>query len=1392
MSRRVTSRPRRLALEPLEQRQLLAVVAGVVSKATVVTTPAPAVVKPVTTVTSVTTVPLTSVAAKPVTTVTSASTTTASSSGHSLAQPATIALYSDGSGTQTGKIATKGQVDVYRITATVTGTMTIHQVAAQGSPLDSMVSAYNSSQALLAQNDDDGTSLNSCVNISVTAGSTYYVEAAAFNAGATGGSTGAIYNTTGAYVLSFSTARTPPNTFTTAQTITLNGTGGGSQAGQLNYVGDYDYFKFVAPVSGLMTIQQLAAAGSSIDSYLYVYGGNQKLLWFNDDHNNSLNSYVQTNVAAGATYYVKAAATHSTFGAYTLTFSTVPNTGDDYPNTFAQAWPLVLQANGSGSQNGKIDYSGDVDMFKITAPASGNMTFREEATATSSLDAYLTVYDANGNVLAANDDDPAGGTTDSRVDVTVTAGATYYIGAAGVGNSLGAYGLYLDMGETPPTPVLLGPQNYAVLWCGADNATDNYASYYNNIKALYQTLTATQSATQVGYDVPAQNIYLLYADGSSVALDQTTNSGLSTSDMTFAAGSDVLSATPANLQYVLAKVGLNATSQDHFFFDAYGEGGGSLSSTSSSIGPATAANDAYLVGWGSNLQVAGDQLAPWLQGVHAGTTTYVFNESYGGGMLQDLENGAGALPANTFGCADTNHYEVAVDPSDTQAGFAGNVVAALQAGYRTTQDLFNYSEANDGALATAAYTANAGTAVTGQEHPWSLGADFRVFYTATNAAPTLTTITPLLGAPLAPASFPFSYFDLAENANAADADLDQVDYRIDAVTSGTLTINGAAVVPGTTIVHYNDNLVWTPPAAATGTVAAFTVEAWDGLAFSGTPVQVSVSLGTPLFLGLKDPVLANLVKSLDADGSISRADMIKILQATVATKPTLTAVDFNDLKTILKDATETSPVLVMPGYVQVLASDVILGNVANATWTGGLNTTQTLGNAAAGMAKAKFEELIGKWFLGTDLPSPQWWDFNDPSLADDGGTYLNVSGSLYGASGAPSYLDLNQGEAGDCYYISSLGAIANTNPAAIENMFIDNGDGTWTVRFYNNGQPDYVTVNSELPGIPPGQTSAVGGPLWFDGITLITNANSPSNVLWVTLAEKAYAQWNEVGDENHGMGSDGNSDDGVNSYLRIGDGGWADATCTQVLGTTAQGYFTLVGNEQTLVTAIQTAKTAVTVGTTGLSDTLQTLPDGLYDDHEYVVLGVTVNAADPTKDTFTLYNPWGPNQPGYPAFQPTPVSWTDMLVACDYFSVANDATTVQITAANQVVKSAGTATPHHGRGFRDAASASANDGGAAAATTAAAPSAVSAVTPAAVVARPDGVAHWTTAPAAYAGDLVFAHSSRITGTGTLAATDLDATRSLAGDDSASTTQQPSREKLVDLVLLTHPDWGYTG
>ena len=213
---------------------------------------------------------------------------------------------------------------------------------------------------------------------------------------------------------------------------------------------------------------------------------------------------------------------------------------------------------------------------------------------------------------------------------------------------------------------------------------------------------------------------------------------------------------------------------------------------------------------------------------------------------------------------------------------------------------------------------------------------------------------------------------------------------------------------------------------------------------------------------LQDSALASLVSSLDADGSISRLDMIKILQ-TVDAKGALSAVDFSDLKKIVNEAA----VLDMPSYVQVLASDVINGNVANATFQGA-----PMGNLAVGSSAAQLTNLINKWFFGADLPA----------LCDKTLVYKSTAGSLFPHT--PSHTDEYQGEMGDCYLITALGTLADSNPAAIENMIINNGDGTYTVRFYtgpygtiynysdgsisagfsnNAGVADYVTANSMLP-----------------------------------------------------------------------------------------------------------------------------------------------------------------------------------------------------------------------------------------------------------------------------------------------------------------------------------------
>ena len=114
-----------------------------------------------------------------------------------------------------------------------------------------------------------------------------------------------------------------------------------------------------------------------------------------------------------------------------------------------------------------------------------------------------------------------------------------------------------------------------------------------------------------------------------------------------------------------------------------------------------------------------------------------------------------------------------------------------------------------------------------------------------------------------------------------------------------------------------------------------------------------------------------------------------------------------------------------------LGSYVVTSNTANAKYQG-----QNLGNLAAGSSAAQMENLINKWFLGLDRPTA-------------GGTYRQMAGQLF--VGGATYTDIKQGYLGDCYFMASLAEIALKNPSAITNMFIVNGDGTYTVKFYNGG-----------------------------------------------------------------------------------------------------------------------------------------------------------------------------------------------------------------------------------------------------------------------------------------------------------------------------------------------------
>jgi hypothetical protein len=160
----------------------------------------------------------------------------------------------------------------------------------------------------------------------------------------------------------------------------------------------------------------------------------------------------------------------------------------------------------------------------------------------------------------------------------------------------------------------------------------------------------------------------------------------------------------------------------------------------------------------------------------------------------------------------------------------------------------------------------------------------------------------------------------------------------------------------------------------------------------------------------------------------------------------------------------------------------------------------------------------------------------------------------------------------------------------IQDMFIANGDGTYTVRFFKLGVADYVTVDEYLP------TDASGRFVYASQGNLY---NSPTNELWVALAEKAYAQLNESG----WIGQDN-----TNSYSGIATG-FDTVAVTQITGLSTT-YAALDFNA--MASAFNAGRSML------VSSKVIGIASNVVPGHSYVVTGY-----DSSAETFTLFNPWG-------------------------------------------------------------------------------------------------------------------------------------------------------------------------
>ncbi len=202
--------------------------------------------------------------------------------------------------------------------------------------------------------------------------------------------------------------------------------------------------------------------------------------------------------------------------------------------------------------------------------------------------------------------------------------------------------------------------------------------------------------------------------------------------------------------------------------------------------------------------------------------------------------------------------------------------------------------------------------------------------------------------------------------------------------------------------------------------------------------------------------------------------------------------------------------------------------------------------------------------------------------------------------------DVAQGQIGNCYFPSALGAVAFHAPEVIQNMIRENGDGTYTVVFKERdwATSKYRDVEIKVDGdlyVRP-----FGGPLY--GSTSDPDRSTGGMELWYPLVEKAYAMWK-------------------GSYDAIGNGGSASAVIEAVTGRPV-GYYTvresdLNGVWDTIRRAVD-AKQPIAAGTYSETEGARYTNTGVYGNHSYSVLGYEEENGE---RYVKLRNPWGESEP---------------------------------------------------------------------------------------------------------------------------------------------------------------------
>jgi hypothetical protein len=279
------------------------------------------------------------------------------------------------------------------------------------------------------------------------------------------------------------------------------------------------------------------------------------------------------------------------------------------------------------------------------------------------------------------------------------------------------------------------------------------------------------------------------------------------------------------------------------------------------------------------------------------------------------------------------------------------------------------------------------------------------------------------------------------------------------------------------------------------------------------------------------------------------------------------------------------------------AAPAATGSHRTALLVGGGIAAAVVGAGAVALAvrahsMRAFDSAVIGSVKGVDLLS-------NPCLPKDvkGATWAIPDGTVYGQAPGPkvSIEHVDQGELGDCWDVSGMGAIAHRRPEALDRMVEEVDDQHVIVHLPEKS----VAITRELP--------------LRDGTPVFAGSKKDDQVFWPSYIEKAQATQATGG--YRGL---------------VGGNAWR--TFQQVLGVSPREGRSSgsIVDDAVRLNAKKPPMTMATRDPEQLDDATKARMEELqvFDDHSYVVKDI--DETKPAEPAFDMFNPWGHKHPKQP------------------------------------------------------------------------------------------------------------------------------------------------------------------